>query len=78
MCFLVLFGRFMFHGYLAPGSKVNDLYSFALGIYTMTGIAFALYWTRESYIKLQSGEFKPFIMDKATKVKNNSVYCILC
>ncbi|KAI8989990.1 hypothetical protein BDB01DRAFT_894809 [Pilobolus umbonatus] len=45
----LLIGRALFDIYLAPGSQVNDLYSFALGLYVMTFMAYCIYWGSECY-----------------------------
>lgn len=46
---LVLTGRALFKYYLAPESKVNDFYAFALGFYVMVGVATIAHWVHECY-----------------------------
>ncbi|KAL9556071.1 hypothetical protein MBANPS3_002067 [Mucor bainieri] len=45
----LLAGRMLFKLYLGPEAKVNDLYSFALGIYLMTGCIILVHWAKECY-----------------------------
>lgn len=67
----LLAGRMLFQLYLAPGSKVNDLYSFALGIYLMTGCAILAHWANECYTTTRSAnqeEMIKYAKEKAGKV----------
>lgn len=65
-------GRGLFKYYLAPGSKVNDLYSFALGIYIMAGLGTVIHWITECYATYRANEYSNEIMtymkEKAKKV----------
>ncbi|KAF1798687.1 hypothetical protein FB192DRAFT_1310118 [Mucor lusitanicus] len=66
----LLAGRMLFQLYLAPGSKVNDLYSFALGIYLMTGCAILAHWANECYTTTRSAnqeEMIKYAKEKAGK-----------
>lgn len=56
----------MFNHYLAPGSRVNDLYSFNLGVYIMTGIGYGVYLIREMR---QNDEIQQLIIDNTRKVR---------
>lgn len=66
-------GRTLFKTYLAPGSKVNDLYSFALGIYIMAGLGTVIHWITECYATYKANEYDTEIMtymkEKAKMVK---------
>ncbi|KAI7896747.1 uncharacterized protein EV154DRAFT_535463 [Mucor mucedo] len=53
----LLVGRALFKYYLAPGSKVNDLYSFALGIYIMAGLGTMTHWINECYATYKTNEY---------------------
>ena len=67
----LLTGRILFKLYLAPESKVNDLYSFALGIYIMTGCAILIHWVKECYLNSQNTnqeEMIEYVKEKASKV----------
>lgn len=68
----LLTGRALFKLYLAPESKVNDLYSFALGIYLMTGCAICAHWVNECYTTTQNAnrqEMIKYAKEKAGKVR---------
>lgn len=69
----MLVGRALFKTYLAPGSKVNDLYSFALGIYIMAGLGTVIHWITECYATYKANEYHNEIMtymkEKAKMVK---------
>jgi membrane protein CcdC involved in cytochrome C biogenesis len=73
---VVLVGRALFKFYLAPEKRVNDLYSFALGIYIMTGLSILVYWINECYTTYKETEYNQdeimtFIKEKTKKVYNN-------
>ncbi|KAI9487301.1 MAG: hypothetical protein EXX96DRAFT_552589 [Benjaminiella poitrasii] len=66
----LLIGRALFKFYFAPESKVNDLYSFALGIYLMVGIVLVIHWMTICYSMGRDSnqdEIKKFIKEKASK-----------
>ncbi|KAI8640568.1 hypothetical protein BD408DRAFT_484022 [Parasitella parasitica] len=66
----LLTGRTLFKSYLSPGSKVNDLYSFALGLYTMSGCGILAHWIKEWYSNSQNANREEMIQnakDKASK-----------
>jgi hypothetical protein len=67
----LLVGRALFQYYFAPGSKVNDLYSFALGIYLMAGLATVIHWMTEYYTAYNDSnkdEIMTYIKAKMGKV----------
>ncbi|CAO3628960.1 unnamed protein product [Mucor hiemalis] len=53
----LLAGRALFKLYFAPESKVNDLYSFALGIYIMAGLGTITHWCIECYSTYKANEY---------------------
>ncbi|KAI8063657.1 uncharacterized protein B0P05DRAFT_555187 [Gilbertella persicaria] len=61
----LLVGRGLFYYWLAPGSPVNDLYSFGLGIYVMVGIAILIRWIHDAYL---TPNMMTYIKDKLTKL----------
>lgn len=72
---IVLVGRFLFKVYLAPQADVvNDLYSFALGLYLMMCIGYLTHWLYQSYIaysargSAQTEQCLAYIKEKGTKV----------
>lgn len=72
----LLVGRGLFKYYLAPGSKVNDLYSFALGIYLMAGLAILVHWMTECYSTYHDSnkdEIMTYIKEKTGKVSERKV-----
>lgn len=71
----VLAGRFLFKVYLAPQADVvNDLYSFALGLYLMMCIGYLTHWLYQSYVAYsaregaQTKQYFAYIKEKGTKV----------
>ncbi|KAL7319178.1 hypothetical protein PS15m_002347 [Mucor circinelloides] len=76
----LLTGRTLFKLYLAPGSKVNDLYSFALGIYLMTGCAILIHWAKECYSTTQNSnqeEIIKYAKEKAGKTLKFFYFAIM-
>lgn len=71
---VVLVGRALFKFYLAPVSKVNDLYSFALGIYIMAGLGTMINWISECYATYKTNEYNndeimTYMKEKTKKVR---------
>ncbi|GAN04618.1 conserved hypothetical protein [Mucor ambiguus] len=76
----LLTGRLLFKLYLAPESKVNDLYSFALGIYLMTGCAILAHWANEYYNTTQNANREQMIKyakEKASKALKFFYFAIM-
>ena len=65
----MLFGRLLFSFYLAPGAQVNDLYSFALGIYLMVGIVIVAQWIQDGYATLSTHQAMTYLQQKLIKVR---------
>ncbi|KAI8366334.1 hypothetical protein EDC96DRAFT_508584 [Choanephora cucurbitarum] len=63
----LLFGRLLFSFYLAPGAQVNDLYSFALGIYLMVGIVIVARWIQDGYATLSTHQTMTYLQEKLIK-----------
>ncbi|KAI8987552.1 hypothetical protein BDF20DRAFT_998168 [Mycotypha africana] len=70
----LLAGRVILNSYILTGessSKTNDLYSFTLGIYLMTGFGILVYWIKDYYAQHgHSGDHErlyQFIKEKAGK-----------
>ncbi|KAI8358573.1 hypothetical protein BD560DRAFT_405866 [Blakeslea trispora] len=63
----LLLGRILFSFYLAPDSHVNDLYSFALGIYLMVAMAIVAHWIYDGYI-LSTHQVMTYLQQKLAKV----------
>jgi hypothetical protein len=79
---LVLTGRALFKYYLAPESKVNDLYSFALGFYIMVGFVTIAHWVNECYATEYNAHNKKeqimtYIKVKAAKVTFIGIFRVL-
>lgn len=72
---IVLVGRLLFKVYLAPQADVvNDLYSFALGLYLMMCIGYLAHWLYQSYVaysargNAQTEQCLAYIKEKGIKV----------
>lgn len=77
--YVVLAGRALFKVYFAPEAKVNDLYSFALGIYIMAGLGTVIHWCIECYSTYKANgynqdEIMTYMKEKTGKV----MWDVLC
>lgn len=69
----LLAGRALFKVYFAPEAKVNDLYSFALGIYIMAGLGTVIHWCIECYSTYKANgynqdEIMTYMKEKTGKI----------
>lgn len=70
----MLVGRLLFKIYLAPHvDVVNDLYSFALGLYLMVGISLMTCWLHSLLVDYRSNGFHLDVFMDYTKRKAEKV-----
>jgi hypothetical protein len=77
-------GRLLFAVYLAPQSKVNDLYSFGLGLYIMVIMGTVAHKITTLYVSYRENEYKldkdeamQFLKENTKKVNKQKHSAIL-